>query len=284
MYALSGKVLLLVCFPVTRELHVEVDDMQMTLQWLQYRETLWRVTLREKDFADYLLSRLSHQEIYQQELFHSGASSHRWIWFYEEKIPVQVRSLECNTEFIQRCSTLLVPEDSDQAAVDVYLNEKLKKLEGQFMHALPINVFTGTWNCAGEAPRESVVEWLRGRGEGEPDIVILGLQEVCQLTPTNMLGDPERVREWEFFLDNEVRRAFTVRYRMIVQKDLVGLVLVVFVSDNYYAEVNHIQASAIKLGFRGYVGNKGALVARFDVCDSSFCAVNCHFEAHAGDL
>lgn len=285
MFSLHGKVSLLICFPVTRELQVEIAGNNLKLQWLRYEETTWRVTVKDRDLADYLLVRLRQQEDYQRDRFHSGASSHRWIWFYEEGIPSQVRSLDYNTEaFLGRATTQFMPEDYGSEAMEIYIHHKLKRREGEFMQALPLRTFVGTWNCAGEAPRESLVKWLKGSSldEFEPDILVIGLQEACELTPSKMLGDPERIRDWIFFLCSELRKAYRSRYLMIVQKDLVGLVLVVFVHEKHHVGVSFADSAAIKLGFRGFVGNKGAVAARFNLYDSTFFIANCHFEAHAG--
>jgi hypothetical protein len=285
MFSLHGKVTLLVCFPVTRELSVEYAGNILRLQWLHYEQTLWEVTLKDKDLASYLINRLRQQDTYQGELFHTGASSHRWIWFYEEGIPSQVRSLEFNLDLKQRrLSTQFKPEDYGSEAMEVYIQQKLKKREMEYMRILPLTTFVGTWNCAGDSPRESIVTWLKGSSQAsvDPDILFIGLQEVCKLTPANMLGDLSRVQEWILFVCNEVREAFPSRFLLVTHKDLVGLLLIVFIKEKHHAGIHSVETSAIKLGFRGYIGNKGAVVARFSLYDSSFCVVNCHFEAHKG--
>mmetsp|Transcript_22732 Transcript_22732/g.40891 ORF Transcript_22732/g.40891 Transcript_22732/m.40891 type:complete len:498 (+) Transcript_22732:748-2241(+) len=283
MFTLHGKVTLLFCFPVTRELRVEVSGKTLKLQWLEYQETVWRVSIKDRDLADHLLLRLRQHSTYQRDCFHTGASSHRWIWFYEEGIPAQVRSLEFNTtSFERRATTQFMPEDYGSEAMNFYIHNRLKKREAEFMQVKHLNAFVGTWNCAGEAPRDTIVPWLRQHSVPgqDPDILVIGLQEACELTPTRMLGDPDRVRDWIFFLCNELRQAFRSRYLMIVQKDLVGLVLVVFVYEAHHVGCKFIDSAAIKLGFKGFVGNKGAVVARFNLYDSTFFVVNGHFEAH----
>lgn len=287
MFSIRGKVSLLVCLPVTRELQVVFAGKILKLQWLTYEQTAWRVTVKDRDLADYLIVRLRQQTEYQRERFHIGASSHRWIWFYEEGIPLQVRSLNYNTELLdRRITTQFLPEDYGSEAMDIFIHSKLKKRESEFMRDLPLKAFVGTWNCAGDAPRESVVQWLRGQNsaESEPDMLVIGLQEACELTATKMLGDPERIRDWVGFLGNEVRSAYQASYIMIIQKDLVGLLLAVFVQEKHHPHVNYVEVAAIKLGFRGFVGNKGAVVARFNLYDSTLFIANCHFQAHAGKL
>jgi hypothetical protein len=282
MFSLHVKMTLLVCFPVTRELRVEYKGSLLILQWLHYPETNWAITLNDREIADYLIDRLSQQEIYQRERFHSGASSHRWIWFYEAKIPFQVRSLDFNIGLVMRTKSMqFKPEDYGSEAMEIYIQQKLKHREAEYMTTVHLRTFVGTWNCAGDSPDESIRPWLKS-SPVDPDIIIIGLQEVCELTPVNMLGDPERVREWAEFLRSEVRGAFGAEFIVVAQKDLVGLLLVLLVQVQHYSSVRGVETSAIKLGFRGYVGNKGAVVTRLDIYDTSICAINCHFEAHAG--
>lgn len=40
----------------------------------------------------------------------------------------------------------------------------------------------------------------------------------------------------------------------------------------------------MKLGLRGYTGNKGAICMRFDYLDTSLCIVNCHLAAHKSKI
>ena len=55
--------------------------------------------------------------------------------------------------------------------------------------------------------------------------------------------------------------------------------LSVFIKASERTNIRDVCAAEIKLGFSGRVGNKGALVVRFFIDDSSLCFINCHLAA-----
>ncbi|KAI9178975.1 hypothetical protein H9P43_005637 [Blastocladiella emersonii ATCC 22665] len=71
-------------------------------------------------------------------------------------------------------------------------------------------------------------------------------------------------------------------YRVMVAQFMVGLTCLVFVRTDVAAERVHeplVEAQQVKTGMGGYHGNKGALVARLTVDDTSFCFVVAHLAA-----
>jgi hypothetical protein len=68
-------------------------------------------------------------------------------------------------------------------------------------------------------------------------------------------------------------------YVLLHTANLVGLFTCVFVKASERSNIRDVCAAEIKLGFSGRVGNKGALVVRFFVDDSSLCFINCHLAA-----
>ncbi|KAF9737447.1 hypothetical protein PMIN02_000862 [Paraphaeosphaeria minitans] len=68
-------------------------------------------------------------------------------------------------------------------------------------------------------------------------------------------------------------------YTLLHTANLVGLFTCIFVKSSERAKIRDVSAAEIKLGFSGRVGNKGALVVRFLIDDSSLCFINCHLAA-----
>jgi len=68
-------------------------------------------------------------------------------------------------------------------------------------------------------------------------------------------------------------------YILLHTANLVGLFTCVFVKSSERNNIRDVSAAEIKLGFSGRVGNKGALVVRFLLDDSSLCLINCHLAA-----
>lgn len=69
------------------------------------------------------------------------------------------------------------------------------------------------------------------------------------------------------------------RYYLLHAANLVGLFTCIFVKESQRNTIRGVSASTIKRGLGGLHGNKGALVLRFLIDDSSLCFINCHLAA-----
>lgn len=90
-------------------------------------------------------------------------------------------------------------------------------------------------------------------------------------------------RLWYDRLVLEIQRALP-REGYIVQhtENLVGLFTCVFVRKALDSSLKDVAITTVKRGMNGMYGNKGAIVARFVVEDSSICFINCHLAAGQG--
>lgn len=94
---------------------------------------------------------------YQRSPFYSGASTHRWIWFYSHFIPHEVKSLDSQnaSDFAQRGSITFKTEDYGEEVMLAYTSQQLFKRAPEYMNYQPITVWVGTWNAAGGSPSGS---------------------------------------------------------------------------------------------------------------------------------
>jgi len=54
--------------------------------------------------------------------------------------------------------------------------------------------------------------------------------------------------------------------KIFIQKvEMVGLLLIIFVSDNWKHSIKNVQKDTIKTGMGGQFGNKGAVVMRLKI-------------------
>jgi len=68
-------------------------------------------------------------------------------------------------------------------------------------------------------------------------------------------------------------------YVLIHTASMVGLFTCVFVKTSLRARISGISAAEVKRGMGGLHGNKGALIVRLILDDSSLCFINCHLAA-----
>jgi hypothetical protein len=133
--------------------------------------------------------------------------------------------------------------------------------------------------------------------ENPPDILVFGFQELVDLENKKITAksffkkkkhkeDSENEHmshQYRAWRDHLVRvlddQSPKENYVLLHTANLVGLFTCVFVKASERANIRDVCAAEIKLGFSGRVGNKGALVVRFFIDDSSLCFINCHLAA-----
>ncbi|KAL7423420.1 hypothetical protein Q5752_001000 [Cryptotrichosporon argae] len=170
----------------------------------------------------------------------------------------------------------------------------------------PIRVLVVTWNIDSAKPTD-----LGGSMENatfleqclssvdSPDIVVFGFQEVISLTDkkltakTLLFGNKgkdgtaaaDRVsasyRQWLEKLTYAVRLAYPpgCPYIKVHSDCLVGLFSAVFVKGHEREALKDLGITTVKRGIGGIYGNKGAIVARLVMDDTSLCFINVHLAA-----
>lgn len=161
-------------------------------------------------------------------------------------------------------------------------------------------------------------DWLDAR-DGPYDIYVLGFQEVVPLRARNVLGaDKSRVgMRWIELIraalnrsaashraggvatpgpDGGKQKVHPVRdggggvgdelareYRCVVSKQMVGILLTVWVRADLRRFVRRASVACVGCGVMGCLGNKGAVSVRFWLHDTSFCVVCCHLASGGRD-
>ncbi|KDN52648.1 DNase I-like protein [Tilletiaria anomala UBC 951] len=186
-----------------------------------------------------------------------------------------------------------------------WIEGELNKREREFCTHRPIRTLQLTWNIDAAEPEDlnadqENFEFLpRFLSSGErPDIIIFGLQELIDLEDKRLtakslllgkkkvgheLGDriSSQYRKWEDKLVSAVRLALHADepYTLIHSEMLVGLMTCIFVRTAETGSLRDCALGIVKTGMGGRYGNKGAIVARLVVDDTSMCFVNCHLAA-----
>jgi inositol polyphosphate 5-phosphatase INPP5B/F len=119
-------------------------------------------------------------------------------------------------------------------------------------------------------------------------LYVLGLQEFVELTSakeylTRVYVDLGPANKWK----SVVAAALPDGYRLIAEPQLSGLLLLIYASPEIASTISSVSSASIGTGFLGYLGNKGAVVTRVVLGDTTrLVFVNCHLASgtEAGTL
>ena len=190
--------------------------------------------------------------------------------------------------------------------LSVYTEQQLQKREEEFVERVGVNVLCATWNVNGKMPSEALHAWLLSAAPDGPqqavDIYAIGFQELDLTAGALLLGDETRAGPWESHLRATLNGAASAtgtgtgavtassngtgsdKFELLVSKQLVGMLLCVFVRRDLLPHVRDVATDVEPVGIMGIMGNKGGVAVRFVVHDSSVCIVNCHLNAHHANV
>ena len=161
-----------------------------------------------------------------------------------------------------------------------------------------------TWNAGAATPtnlrfEEKDTNFFRDvlEIENPPDIVVYGFQELVDLEDKKLTAkslfkgskkkDTEhehmsrQYRAWRdhLVLNIEDSMPSNEPYHLLHTASMVGLFSCVFVRSSIRSSISNLSTAEVKRGMGGLHGNKGCLILRFLIDDSSICLVNCHLAA-----
>jgi hypothetical protein len=118
--------------------------------------------------------------------------------------------------------------------------------------------------------------------EDEFDMYVLGLQEVVDVSsPAEALrpyADPTTANKYK----ESVQDCLPAGYIMIAEQQLIGLLILVYVSPDVYEDVKSATTTTVGTGLMGYMGNKGAVATHIILGEATrLVFVNCHLAAGA---
>ena len=113
----------------------------------------------------------------------------------------------------------------------------------------PVCIHVGTWNVNAKRPEgESLVPWLEFEGGTEPDIYVLGFQELVELSAKQVIKTDgnERVA-WEQLILKTLNSGNSNRYVLLRSEQLVGACLCVFVKPEHVEHITNVDSSVEKV-------------------------------------
>lgn len=180
----------------------------------------------------------------------------------------------------------------------------MSQQDAEYCDFREISAVVMTWNAGASKPttlRQNNQDQTFFREliqpQDPPDILVFGFQELVDLEDKKITAkslfkkkkkkhdaDTEHMsHQYRAWRDHLIRvldeHAPRANYTLLHTSNLVGLFTCIFVKASERPKIRDVCGAEIKLGFSGRVGNKGALVVRFFIDDSSLCFINCHLAA-----
>lgn len=169
--------------------------------------------------------------------------------------------------------------------INDYVTLEVKKRAAEYSSTRNIKVFAGTFNLNGVVQPRDLSEWLfpANGGDDLPDIVLVGFQEIVELTPSQILNAEPAKRE---FWEKQVSATLSTRddYVLVRSDQLVGTALMMFVRTSEVSYISKVEGSMIKTGLGGMAGNKGGIAVSFYFANTSFCFITAHLAAGTNNV
>ncbi|KAI0448731.1 Endonuclease/exonuclease/phosphatase [Xylaria acuta] len=187
---------------------------------------------------------------------------------------------------------------------DDFLEDEMKSMDAQYSVFEDVKVQAMTWNAGASTPNslrydESDAAFIQNllRSSDCPDILVFGFQELVDLEDKTATAkrlfkskkkdatDQERMshqyRDWRDFLVRSLDDFMPADhlYHLLHTATLVGLFTCIFVKSTLRDRIRNLSSADVKRGMGGLHGNKGAIIVRFMVDDTSLCFINCHLAA-----
>ncbi|KAL2135402.1 hypothetical protein VTI74DRAFT_8635 [Chaetomium olivicolor] len=210
---------------------------------------------------------------------------------------------------LDRCQVVSLGADNmlrtwDGLLQEDWLESEMKSKDKEYCTFEKIKALVLTWNAGASTPHslrysESDATFIRDllQSSDSPDIIVFGFQELVDLEdktatakrflkPKKKEGsDQERMshqyRDWRDFLAQCLDDYMSSGglYHILHTAPLVGLFTCIFVKADLRERISNLSSAEVKRGMGGLHGNKGAIVVRFMVDNTSLCFVNCHLAA-----
>ncbi len=119
-----------------------------------------------------------------------------------------------------------------------------------------IRIWVGTFNLNGRLTgiNEDLSPWLCPDADvkTQPDIVVIGFQEIVELSPQHIMSTDPSIRQmWEkavkATLDKEAKKLGTEEYVLLRSGQLVGAALMVFVKAGELKNIRNVEGSVKKV-------------------------------------
>ena len=198
-------------------------------------------------------------------------------------------------KFKQECIDILLQKDiPEHYNSNPEINYALLNRKKEYTEFNDFYLFIGTYNLSGKNIDNAIdlVTWLLSYKDNPlnsqnnlnnicPEFYILGFQEIVDLNSANLLikSNTDKKDKLKTLINNllltTVQDQNNDSYQLMKELDLVGLYVLIFVKSSCINYIKNFDYQIIKTGLKGTFGNKGSILLRFNLNDSTI-ALSCN--------
>ncbi|WVQ76507.1 hypothetical protein IAR50_006177 [Cryptococcus sp. DSM 104548] len=165
-----------------------------------------------------------------------------------------------------------------------YLRSHVLSQSSSYTSPIPIQIRCATYNVNNKIPPKGTTELAGLVGEGEEDLIVVGLQEADLRVGAMFVGQGNsRADSWEEALLSGLG-ARNGEFEKLVMTQYVGVVTIILVRKSLRPYISRIETAERGIGLLGFGGNKAGVAVRMKVYDTVFCFVNSHLAAFSTAL
>lgn len=183
------------------------------------------------------------------------------------------------------------PNPDPAVAADTWVQQEIDYYEANYTNVEELTVCVTTFNVGCKKPSlplTNLVSLASGPPEGPSqttDLIVVAMQEVDMSATALFKHETEAATPWVQGLnaaigaDNSGAASSSAPYFAFPPKQLVGLLLCVFIRRPLLAAVSEFSIATVATGALGSMGNKGAVGLHLVVHRTAICIINAHLAA-----
>lgn len=228
---------------------------------------------------------LATREIDDFDLTAYFTESHNRLWDQNSYFLAKIysKNIKNNSKYKKLYSRIFFSNIALHDPLHYYINTYLGQLKSKYTYEKKISIYCGTFNVSGKLAETELKEWLHSKNsklDKLPDVYIIGLEEIIELTPGHMLSiDPFVKTFWEKKLLNELNKLGHEKYTIGWNNQLGGVLLLFYIKETENSKITNLEGAVRKTGFGGITSNKGAVALSFQYSATTFCVVVSHLAA-----
>jgi phosphatidylinositol-bisphosphatase len=182
----------------------------------------------------------------------------------------------------------LVSFDEEDNEKQGLLNLQMKRRLMDFCDSSETKIFCGTWNVCNTTVDKSdrLKNWILPQGFEPADIYAVAVQDMIEVSAYNTAFSSNDSTAKSFYWVEKITECLSSntdsRYKIVLRQNMVGMMLVVLAKDNVYDTIFDPRCISVGSGMLGMGGDKGGVVIRMKVCETSLAFVCAHLRVDKG--